>query len=99
MLATAADPETAEAIVRGADTVRFYLVPVSGTTDTALVQEFRFRFALRVNSVVVDFRPNGAVFVDGSDAVPSSRLARSRDAALSWYKAARRSLPGQVNGG
>jgi hypothetical protein len=85
VLASVADPERAESLVHGADTVRYYLVPVSGTNDTALVQEFRFRFALRVNSVVVDYRPRGMVLVDGSDAVPGSEFAVSRRTALHWY--------------
>jgi len=88
VLGAANDPYLTERLLRGADTIVYYLVPVSGTPDTALVQEARFAFAMRENSVVIDFRVGQRVFVDGSDAVPSPAYQVPRDTALRWFTSA-----------
>jgi hypothetical protein len=85
-LRVARSPTANEGIVDLVDTTMYYLVPVAGSsTDTALVQEFRFRLGSRVNSVVVEYRGNGSPFVDGSDAVPDRRYQEPRAAALEWF--------------
>lgn len=88
VLSAAGSPEAAERLVGSADTVRYYLVPIARSTDSALVQEFRFRVGPRINSVVVDYHRNNPPWVDGSDDVPSSRHLTRRAVALAWYRRA-----------
>jgi hypothetical protein len=85
-LRSAESPEAAEKIALGADSVLYYLVPISGgSRDTAVVQRFCYQVGPRKNSIVVDYLPNQPPRVDGSDAVPGSRYRVSRDVALAWY--------------
>jgi hypothetical protein len=84
-LARVTAPGDAARIVGRADSVAYYLVPIAGSAeDSTLVQVFWFQFARRANSVVVEYRLDGTVLVDGSDAVPVARPAIPATTAKDW---------------
>jgi hypothetical protein len=81
------DPESAEGVVSGSDSTRYYILPVNGTpADSALLQAFFFHIDGRSNAIQVTYRRTVSPTVDGSDAIPSGLYQRPRDTALNWWK-------------
>jgi hypothetical protein len=85
-LAGVSDPLAAQAVILRSDGVKYYVVPLVGTTsDSTLVQVFQFRLGPRVNEVVIEFRRNGRVRIDGSDATPAAAYEVTAEAATRWF--------------
>lgn len=89
-LKQASDPRQAEALVLGADTVIYFLTPVTSLKrDTVLIQVFRFRLGPRLGAISVRYSPAGDVVVEEGEWLPSNRYNVSREQAILWFTARR----------
>jgi len=86
-LRTAQAPEAADSIVGDADSIRYFVVPMTGSvSDSALVQVFYFRVGRRTNAIQAQFQAGRLMGIEGADWLPERQYRRSREEALDWYR-------------